>query len=102
MERNNFNKRGGKGNVKISELFKKYTDVLKAPQGTVIKNFIEVIEDVFNVTLRADQCSYSVASRTLTLRISGMLKTEILLKKKYVLEHMNHRLGKKNELREIL
>ena len=102
MERNYSNKRGGKGNVKISDLFKKYTNVLKAPQGTVVKNFIEVIEDLFNVTLRADQCSYSVASRTLSLRISGTLKTEIMLQKKKVIQHMTQRLGEKSSLKEIL
>lgn len=102
MERNYSNKRGGKGIVKISDLFKKYTDVLKAPQKTVVKNFIEVVQDLFGVTLRPDQCAYSVASRTLSLRISGMLKTEIILQKKKVLEHMEHRLGEKNGLREIL
>ena len=94
-------KRGG-GIVKISDLFKKYTDVLKAPQKTVVKNFIEVIQDLFGVTLRPDQCAYSVTSRTLSLRISGMLKTEIILQKKKVLEHMEQRLGEKNRLREIL
>ena len=50
-------KRGG-GTVKISDLFKKYTDVLKAPQGTVVKNSIKVVQDMNGVTLRPDQCVY--------------------------------------------
>ena len=94
-------KRGG-GTVKISDLFKKYTDVLKAPQGTVVKNFIEVVQDMFGVTLRPDQCIYSVVSQTLSLRISGTMKTEITLHKKKIIEEMTERLGEKNKLKEIL
>ncbi len=38
-------RRRGGGIVKLSDLFKKYTDVLKAPQGTVVKQFIEVVQE---------------------------------------------------------
>ncbi len=102
MERKYPIKKRGQGIVKISDLFKKYTDVLKAPQGTVVKNFIEVVQDLFGITLRADQCSYSVVSQTLSLRISGTLKTEILLQKKKIIQEMSDRLGEKNKLKEIL
>lgn len=95
-------KRGTDGIVKISDLFKKYTHILKAPQGTVIKNFIEVIQELFGITLRPDQCAYSVASRTLTVRISGTLKTEITLQKKKILSEMEGRLGEKSTIKEIL
>ncbi len=103
MERNYpAKKQRGKGIVKVSDLFKKYTDVLKAPQKTVVKNFIEVVDDLFGIVLRSDQCTFSVTSRTVTLTISGTLKTEILLHKKEILLHMKGRLGEKNSVHEIL
>ena len=102
MENSNLKKKRGGGIVKISDLFKKYTDVLKAPQGTVVKNFIEVIQEMFGITLRPDQCAYSVATQTLTLRISGTLKTEIVLQKKKIIAEMVEKLGEKNKLKEIL
>ncbi len=95
-------KRGTDGIVKISNLFQKYATILKAPQGTVIKNFIEVIQEIFGVTLRPDQCAYSVTSRTLTVRISGTIKTEITLQKKKIFSMMEERLGEKSTIKEIL
>lgn len=95
-------KEGRGGVVKISELFKVYTDRLRAPQKTVIKTFIEVVEDMFHITLKDDQCAYMVTSRTLTLHAGGPLKSEILLHKKEILTHLKGRLGEKSAPREIV
>ncbi len=95
-------KKRGQGIVKISDLFKKYTDVLRAPQGTVISSFIEVIEDQFGYTIRKEQCVYSVATRTLRLNVSGPLKSEILLQKSRVLGLLSDKIGKKSAPVEIL
>lgn len=92
----------GNGIVKISDLFKKYRDTLSAPQGVVVNAFIVVIEERFGVALRKDQCTYSVASKTLTVRISGMVKTEILLQKQSILKKLVEILGAKSAPKEIL
>ncbi len=95
-------KKRGQGIVKMSDLFKKYKDTLKAPQGAVITAFLEVIKELFGVTLKKEHCAYRVASQTLTLTASGMLKTEILLKKKIILIKMAEKLGEKSAPKEIL
>ncbi len=92
----------GQGVVRVSDLFKKYTHVLKAPQEVVVTAFIEVVKDLFQITLNPDQCTYSVASRTLTVRASGMLKTEIVLQKAEVINHLKARLGEQSAPKEIL
>jgi len=92
----------GQGIVRISDLFKKYTDTLKAPQKTVVKTFIAVVKDLFGVMLREDQCTFSVASRTLSVRVSGPLKSEIMLHKKKILELVVVELGEKSAIHEIL
>ncbi len=95
-------KQRGQGIVRVSELFKKYTAVLKAPQGVVVDAFIEVVKDLFQITLRKDQCTYSLATKTLVVRTSGMLKTEIVLQKKTIIDHLKGRLGEKSAPKEIL
>jgi gluconate kinase len=95
-------KKRGQGIVKVSDLFKKYRDTLKAPQGAVVTAFLEVVKELFGVTLKKEHCAYRVSTQTLTLTTSGMLKTEILLKKKVILSKMAEKLGEKSAPREIL
>ena len=92
----------GKGIVKVSDLFKKYTDVLKAPQGTVVASFVEVVFEVLGVRIDKKHCSYSVASKTLSAQLPGMIKSEIKLQKKIILKKMEEKLGKKSAPMEIL
>lgn len=95
-------KKRGQGIVKVSDLFAKYQNTLKAPQGAVVTAFLEVVKELCGVTLKKEQCKYAVASKTLTLTSSGMLKSEILLKKKVILSKMAERLGEKSVPKEIL
>ena len=81
---------------KVGDLFEKYKRVLRAPQGIVTDAFIEVVSDLVGIEIPKDRISYSVHNKTLTMRISGPLKTEILLKKKEILLHMKGRLGEKS------
>jgi hypothetical protein len=95
-------KQRGQGIVKVSDLFKKYTEILKAPQGIVTTAFIEVVKDVVGVTLQKHQCVYSVNSRTITVHTSGMVKSEIMFKKELILTQMIERLGEKSAPKTIL
>ncbi len=95
-------KAGSGGIVKISDLFKVYADRLRAPQKTVVSTFIEVIEDLFHIQIRAEQCNYSVATKTLTVHTFGPLKSEIIVHKKEILAHLKGRLGEKSTPKEIL
>ena len=98
-----FKPRQGKGQaVKIASLFEAYKTRLRAPQGVVVKTFQEVIKDMFNIAVRAEQCSYSVHSKTLTVNVSGPLKMEIRMRKAEILTHLKGRLGEKGAPQEIL
>lgn len=92
----------GEGIKKLGSLFEKYKTLLVAPQGSIISAFQEVIVDLFNLDLKKEQVSYSVHNKTLTVKVSGPLKTEILLRKKEVLAHLKGRLGEKSAPREII
>jgi hypothetical protein len=79
--------------TKISDLFEKYKNTLKAPQGVVVDNFREVMEDLFGLPIKKEQIKYTVYSRTLSVNVQGPLKTEIKLRKKEILNHLKGRLG---------
>lgn len=95
-------KKRGEGITHVKNLFAKYAIVLKAPQKTVIHTFVDATEAVIGHTVRSEHCSYSLHSRTLTIAASGVLKTEILLRKKDILAAMTHILGEKNVPVDIL
>lgn len=101
MERNHPKKRG-QGIVRMSDLFKKYTDVLRAPQGTVTQAFVDVVEEILGASIKKESCTYSVASKTLVVRAPGMIKSEIQLQKKKIIARMAEKLGPKNIPIEIL
>ena len=86
----------------IANLFEKYKKTLKAPQGTVIETFIEVVDDVIGIKIPKEQIRYTVAQKIISLRASGPLKTEIKLHQEEILTHLRGRLGTQSAPREIL
>ncbi len=98
-----FKRRQGRGEVvRVGSLFDAYKTRLRAPQGSVVKTFQEVVKDLFGVEVRSDQCSYSVHTKTLTVHAQGPLKSEIRLRKAEILTHMKGRIGEKGTPIEIL
>lgn len=95
-------KKRGQGVVHVSDLFQKYLHVLRAPQGTVIHAFIEAVEAVCGVTILKTHCAYTVSSRTIIYKGSGMIKSEILLHKREILNRMQESIGEKSIPLEIL
>ena len=93
----------GRGEVvKVANLFEKYSKILKAPEASVINQCIEVLNDVMGVVIDKKKFSYSVATKTLFISVSGPLKTEIMLQKKEIITHLKGRLGEKSAPIEIL
>jgi len=90
------------GTVKINQLFETYKKRLQAPQKTVIKTLQEIIRDLLGFEIEKDHCSYNVFNKTLTLNISGTKKTEILIRKEEILNHLKGRLGQKSAPKEII
>jgi hypothetical protein len=95
-------KKRGQGIVHVSDLFKKYAQTLRAPQGIVTTAFIEAVREVCGANLTKSQCTYSVPTRTLSVHASGMIKTEISLKKRDILKHMKDTVGEKSVPVDIL
>ncbi len=93
----------GRGEIKkLSDLFEKYKTTLKAPQGTVVDCFREVVEDVVGVPVRKESIKYTVYTKTISVSVSGPLKSEIKLHKDEILSHMKGRLGEQSAPTEII
>jgi len=92
----------GEGIKKLSDLFAKYRTTLHAPQATVINVAIEVITDVVGVTLTNAQVSYTPHNKLLVLRAPGLVRSEVLLVKSDILNHLKGRLGEKAAPVDIL
>lgn len=93
--------RGG-GIKKVSSLLEKYTGRLQAPEKTVVRGFCKAVKEILGLDIDEKWVSYTPATRTLGLRIPGTLKTEIQLKKKSLLEHMQTDVGAKNTPNDIV
>ncbi len=95
--------RKGRGEItKISALFEKYKNTLQAPEKTVVDCFTEVVEDVIGLRVPHKAVKYTVYSQTLSVSVSGPLKSEIKLRKSEILTHMKGRIGEKNAPKEII
>ena len=87
--------------IQVGGLFEKYKETLIAPQKTIIDTFCEVVEDLFEIRIPKEKVKYTPSTKTLVLH-GGVIKSEVQLHKKDILNHMKGRLGEKNAPKEIL
>ena len=82
--------------IKVSSLFEKYKKRLKPPQGSVIKEVIEVVEDITGIILENSQIKYSIHTKVISIQAPSLIKQEIKLKQDEILIHLKARLGVNN------
>lgn len=91
-----------KGEVRaIKDLFSKYKNTLIPPQKTVEMETIRVIGECTGLSIKENQITYTVSTRTVNLQVSGMLKQEIKIKSREILKELNKRLGAKSSPLQI-
>lgn len=61
----------------VSNLLQIYRDRIKPPQASVEKEVVACIKKVTGIELQPEQVVYTVSSKTITLRVPSILKTEI-------------------------
>lgn len=92
----------GQGIKKISHLFEKYKNTLKAPEKTVITTFLEVIDDLYGWDIPKNYIRFNSQTRMISIQTSGVLVSEIKLHKQEILNHLKGRLGEKNAPKDII
>ena len=81
------------GPKKVNALLAKYRNILKAPQGSVVKSFIKNAERECGFLLTKEVVTYTPSTRTLSVQIAGPRKQEILFAKGRILDAMKEELG---------
>ena len=87
--------------VAVKDLFSKYKNRLAPPQKTVEMEVIRVVGEIVGIALTEAQVSYTVSTKTVSLRVSGMVKQEIKIKNRNILDELKKRLGEKNSPNQI-
>lgn len=78
----------------LSSLFEKYKTRFKAPQATVEKECVAVIKEVTGFELSINQVTYTVSTRTISLQVPSLLKSELRFHYTAILKQLTDRLGK--------
>ncbi len=77
----------------LGDLFEKYRTRIKAPQATVEKECIQVVLEVTGFNLNLNQVTYTVSTRTISLKVPSILKTELKFHYAAILQILETRLG---------
>lgn len=79
----------------IKDFLARYKERLRPPQGTVIQAFCAAAA-AHNIPLDPKNVSYTPHTKTIAVRHSGPLKSEILIRKQELLLHCKNALGPQN------
>jgi len=78
----------------ISSLFDKYQNRLVPPQTSIIKEFVVVCQEVCGFTITPEQCTYTVATKTIYITVPSVLKSELMQNETKLKQALKERLGK--------
>ena len=86
---------------KLGSLFERYQRILVPPQASVEKRVAEILTDITPLTITPDQVTYSVGSKTISLQVHSVLKSEISHYNVAVLDQLKTEMGIKNSPKSI-
>ena len=86
----------------VGSLFENFQKRFKPPQASVEKRVAEIICEITPLTITPEQVSYTIASRTISLKIPSILKSELQNQKTAILDRLVSEMGVKNAPRTIL
>ncbi len=86
----------------LSSLFDRYKKVLVPPQASVEKRVSEIIGELTPFHITPDQVSYNVGTKTITLQVPSVLKSELQHQKTAILDRLVSEMGVKNAPKVIL
>lgn len=86
----------------LGSLFERYRKLLVPPQASVEKRVAEIITEITPLTISATQVKYSVGTKTISLQVPSILKSELQHHKAAVLQRLEVEMGIKNSPKVIL
>jgi hypothetical protein len=82
--------------TRVSDLFGVYKERLRAPQGSVIHEVVEVVYEVTGLQVDKKYFTYNVHTKTIGCTATSMIRTEIRLRQKEITHALADRLGERN------
>ncbi|MEK7462041.1 MAG: hypothetical protein AAB618_00495 [Patescibacteria group bacterium] len=89
-------------NQQLGNLLLRYKKLIKPPQQSVINEVVEVVGKVVGVGVISSQFTYNVSSKTVYIKTSSLLRTEIIKNKTIIIAALKERLGEKNHPVEFI
>lgn len=86
----------------LSTLLENFQKRFVPPQASVEKRVAEIICELTPLTVTQDQVTYTVTSRTISLKVPSILKSELQNQKTAILDCLVKEMGVKNAPRTIL
>lgn len=86
---------------RLGSLFDVYKAKFKPPQATVEAEVVVVVQNILGYKLQANQVSYTTGSRTVSLQVPSVLRTEIIKQKAAILAALSSSLGVQNAPKDI-
>ncbi len=80
----------------LGNLLARYKDRFKPPQASVVKECLEVIENVSGIVLEQKHLAYTVSSRTLSVQTSSLIRSELKTHHDAILFELQKKLGAQN------
>ncbi len=78
---------------RVGDLFLKYQTKIKAPQATVEKAVAVAIKKITGFEVAVDQVNYTVSTKTVSLKVSSVLKTELKLYQQQIIDELKIQLS---------
>ena len=86
----------------VGSLFENFQKRFVPPQASVEKRVAEIICEITPLIITAEQVTYAVTSRTVSLKIPSILKSELQHQKTAILDRLVSEMGVKNAPKNIL
>ena len=96
-------KKPAEGNdQQLGNLLARYKNHFKPPQASVVKECLEVIQDVCGIILEQKHLTYTVSNKTLTVQTSSLVRSELKTNHQAITKELEKRLGAHNAPKVII
>jgi hypothetical protein len=87
---------------KLGDLFGKYKTHFKPPQATIEKAFVDAVRASTGYEIEISKVRYTLPTKTISLSIPSLLKTELKLKQVVIIKELKKQLGEKEAPKTII
>jgi len=86
----------------VGSLFENFQKRFTPPQASVEKRVAEIICEITPLTIKPEQVKYSVGTKTISLQVPSVLKSELQHQKTAILDRLVGEMGIKNAPKTII